>query len=319
MSPLHDSIKIPVIAVLGPTASGKTALAIALAKRFDGEIISCDSMQIYQGMDIATAKPSAKELAEAKHHLIGFLSPEQSFSAAEYVRMASECIADIYKRGKTVFLCGGTGLYADALLSGMQFPDAPDADQHRAEILAFYQENGAEALLKRLEKADPAAAAQIDCNNIKRVLRAVEICESSGLPLSVYQAQNIPPDSPYRTLRLVLDFQNRENLYARINARVDQMVQSGLFAEAEIYFSTANSKTAAQAIGYKELKPYFDGEISKVEAIAHLKQATRRYAKRQQTWLRREQNVCRLYVDGEDILEKAVAVCEKFQKGETGY
>lgn len=314
---MNSDKKIPVIAVLGPTASGKTSLAVALAVKFNGEVVSCDSMQIYKGMSIATAKPTQEETAGIPHHLIDFVAPEASFSASDYVKYAKEAVNDIALRGKNVFLCGGTGLYADSFLNGMIFTDLHGTDEKREELKNFYNEYGKEALFQRLGTVDPEASVQIDRNNIKRVIRAIEICECSGKTVREYNQSNLNADSPYNSLRLVIDFKDREKLYNRINSRVDIMLERGLVREAEYYCRLPQINTASQAIGYKELKPYFDGEISFDEAIENLKKSTRHYAKRQLTWFRRNKNAVFLYADCEDITAKAEAICEKFLKGES--
>ena len=310
-----DREKIPVIAVLGPTASGKTSLAVRLAQHFNGEVISCDSMQIYQGMRIATAKPDENEMQGVRHHLIDFLSVDQRFSVSEFVPAAARAAEDISSRGKQVFLCGGTGLYADAFLQGMSFPEDDGAQEKRAELTEFFHARGIDALRERLLKLDPEAALSIDMDNPKRVLRAIEICESSGKTLKAYRADNIPPVSPYRVLRLCLDFKDREKLYDRINQRVDQMIEQGLEEEARAYYCLPSRCTASQAIGYKELKPYFDGALSFEEAAQNIKQATRRYAKRQLTWFRRFDSAHFLYVDAEDVYVQAARLCGEFLEG----
>lgn len=308
----------PVIALLGPTASGKTALAIALAERFDGEIISCDSMQIYRGMDIATAKPTAEERARVPHHLIDFLPVDSSFSVSDFVARATEAASDIRSRGRTVFLCGGTGLYADAFLSGMSFPTLEGTAQTRAELEEFFRREGLEALQNRLLRLDPDAPKEIDLANPKRVLRAIEICECSGLPLRVYRERNRSGSSPYRVLSLCLDFRDRDALYRRIDRRTDEMIKGGLLEEARNYYALSERCTASQAIGYKELKLYFDGSSDLPHAVEQIKKATRHYAKRQLTWFRKNRvgTVRYLYADEPDTEQKAYSLCEAFLKGE---
>ncbi|MBR1812041.1 MAG: tRNA (adenosine(37)-N6)-dimethylallyltransferase MiaA [Clostridia bacterium] len=308
--------KIPVIAVLGPTASGKTSLAVAIAARFDGEVVSCDSMQIYKNLSIATAKPTAEDMRGIPHHLIDFLPPSQAYSVADYVQAAQAAIRDIHAQGKTVVLCGGTGLYADALLDGMSFAAIDVSAEKRAEIRNYYETNGLAATVARLAAADPAAPAQIDVNNPKRALRALEICESTGRPLAEYRQANLPSDTPYRVLRLVIDFADREALYARIHRRAEMMLDAGLIEETKAYYALPQVSTASQAIGYKELKPWLDGEVSLETAVENLKKATRHYAKRQQSWFRRSDDAVRLYADREDITARAFALCEDFLKGD---
>ena len=307
-----SKVKIPVIAVLGPTASGKTDLAIRLAQCFGGEIVSCDSMQIYEGFDVATAKPTPAQLQLVPHHMIGILPAGRSYSVAEYVKTAQQTISDIDNRGKTVFLCGGTGLYADALLSGMTFADSVAQQEKTQEVLHFLQENGLPSLCERLQKADSAALEQIDRNNSKRVVRAVVICESTGCSLAEYKARNCASDSPYQTLRLVLDVHDRSFLYERIDRRVDEMSQNGLLEEAKAFYSSHIDGTAAQIIGYKELFPYFTGEITYGQALDNLKRATRRYAKRQLTWFKKAPDACRIFIDECDPFAVAKHICSDF-------
>lgn len=308
--------KIPVIAVLGPTASGKTSLAVELAKRLDGEIVSCDSMQIYKGMDIATAKPTVEEMQGIKHYLIDFVSPLVSFSVFDYISYASDAISKIDSHGKNVILCGGTGLYADSLLNGISFSDLNGVQEKRAELIAFYEQRGADMLFERLRNIDSEAALLTDRNNIKRVIRALEICECSGQTLKEYRNRNIKNESPYNALRLVIDYKDREILYKRINERVDLMVKNGLVEEARAYLNTPVGNTALQAIGYKELKPYFNNVISLCDALDNLKKSTRHYAKRQLTWFRRCPENIFLYADNGDITDTAEEICIKFLKGE---
>lgn len=321
MNPSDYQKPARVIAILGPTASGKTSLAIHLAKRFDGEIISCDSMQLYQGMNIATAMPTKEERIAIKHHLIDFLPADTPFSVSEYVDLATKTAEEISRRGKNIFLCGGTGLYADAFLQGMTFPNFENSTEKRQELEEFLQKNGLEALKQRLVRADAEALSLIDEKNPKRVLRAVEICESSGQSLRAYREENLPKKARYPHMKICLDFHNRELLYDRINRRVDEMLSSGLIDEARQYYQLPLRCTSSQAIGYKELKPYFDGEISLPEAVEKIKQATRHYAKRQQTWFRRQktEKSIYLYVDEQNMKEKAENICEAFLKGEDFY
>ena len=307
-----SSKKIPVVAVLGPTAAGKTDLAIRLAQRFDGEIVSCDSMQIYKGFDIATAKPTKDEQRLVPHHMIDFLSPDDSFSAAEYVKMAKPVVADIHLRGKAVILCGGTGLYADALLSGMLFSESAEEEQKKREISAYYQDHGLDALLERLKRADPSALSQIDCKNSKRVLRAVVICEAYGTSLAEYRAQNRAKQSPYHVLRFVLDVHDRAYLYRRIDLRVDKMATGGLLEEAESFYLSHIDGTASQIIGYKELIPFIEGRMPLSQALENLKRATRRYAKRQMTWFRKYPDAVRLYIDDDSFFPQAEDACRAF-------
>lgn len=290
--------KIPVLAVVGPTASGKTALAVALAQYFNAEIISADSMQIYKGMDIATAKPTAQETGGIPHHLMDFLDPTESYSAAAFCTDAANAAADIVSRGKRVILAGGTGLYADAFLSGLSFQPETGGTALRALLQERKESEGIEALYEELKALDPETAAAIHIRNEKRVLRALEMYYATGeLPAAV-RARAKAAQSPYRSVVIGLFFEDRALLYDRINRRVDQMMEAGLAEEASRFYAANPAGTAAQAIGYKELKPWLDGAIPQEEAVENLKRATRRYAKRQITWFNRNENIRRIYRDG---------------------
>lgn len=279
--------KIKIAAVTGPTASGKTALAIALAKRLDGEIISCDSMQIYRGMDIGTAKPTREELSMVPHHLIDILPADAPYSCSDYVKDAERAVEDITSRGKLPIFCGGTGLYLDRFLKGGNDDGAACDACLREELKQFYEEHGTDALYEKLIALDPAAAESIHKNNVKRVIRAIEICLVTGEKKSEIDKRNAEIVEKYDHKVITLSFSNRELLYKRIETRVDQMVAEGLVEETRRLMADGvfeRSVTAAQAIGYKELFPYLKGEASLESCIEELKAATRRYAKRQVTW-----------------------------------
>lgn len=301
--------KIRLLAVCGPTASGKTALSIALAKALGGEIVSCDSMQIYRGMEIGTAKPTPAEMDGVPHHLLGFLEPSAAFSAADYTQLAAEAVRGIVSRGRVPLLVGGTGLYARALLRGMSFSEESRDEAVRAALYDAYAADGIEPLYARLQALDPEAAAQIHPNNAKRVIRALEYCLTTGGLFSAQAKASQAADSPYDYKMLCLSCRDRETLYARINRRVDQMLEDGLLEEARLYFERCGTSagTSAQAIGYKELLPYFEGRCTLPEAVENIKMETRRYAKRQLTWFRREENTEWLYTD--DYPDSA-ALCE---------
>lgn len=282
--------KIPVIAVVGPTASGKTALAVAIARQYNGEVISADSMQIYKGMDIATAKPTEEEMQGIKHHLIDYVSPEEKYSVARYLKEAQAAIADVYSRGKIPVVCGGTGLYIDSLLGNIQFEDEPDNAEIR-EILQQRMENeGAQKLLDELAAIDPQAASGLHPNNKGRIVRALEVYLLTGETASERRLRSRQQETPYDALYIALAFSDRDFLYERIDKRVDIMLTMGLEQEARTFLSL-HTDTAAQAIGYKELKGWFDGSITREAAIENLKRETRRYAKRQMTWFRRNDSI----------------------------
>jgi len=289
--------KIPIIAVVGPTASGKTALAVELAKMYDAEVVSCDSMQIYEGMDIATAKPSVDEMQGIPHHLISSISRDCNFSVAMYKELASNTIADIIAKGKRVILVGGTGLYAQALLDNLEFIDAPKNDDIRQSLLNRLEDQGIESLLVELEKIDSETAKNLHPNNQKRIIRALEVYYTSGQTMS-QQVQNsrINP-SPYDVCMIGLDCKDRQKLYNRINERVDMMLVNGLLEETRQYMKEVHKSTANQAIGCKEIAQYLSGNVTLEQATEKLKMETRRYAKRQLTWFRKDKRVNWLFVD----------------------
>ena len=288
--------KIPLIVVCGPTASGKTALAVSLAKIFNCEIVSADSMQIYKQMQIATAKPTPEEQQNIKHHLIDFLEPDEDFSVADYVRLAKDCIEKIYYSGKTPLLCGGTGLYISSLVDNISFDDTCSSTELRRELSDLAKEKGGEYLLETLSEFDPETAARLHPNNITRIIRAIEVYRVSGITMSE-AVRNSRRESPYDACMIGITCYDRSKLYDRINLRVDRMMEAGLLDEAKAVLSNSKLKTSYQAIGYKELKRYFDNEASLEECIQSLKMSTRRYAKRQLTWFRRDERINWLYTD----------------------
>lgn len=291
--------KTRTVSILGPTASGKTGLAIALAKKLDGEVVSCDSMQLYRGMDIGTATPDMTERGGIVHHLFDIIDPEQEFSSADYARIASEVIKDIANRGKTPILCGGTGMYHDSLMRISEYSEGERDEELRERLYKFAEEHGNEALHEKLRAIDPEAADGIHANNVKRVVRAIEVFETTGKTKSQTDREQIAGEIPYDDTMFVLTFNDRQRLYARTDLRVDLMMRQGLPEEAHEILNTGRniSKTAAQAIGYKEFMPYFRGEQTLEEAAAAIKLATRHYAKRQMIWFRRYQNAIRLVPD----------------------
>ena len=298
-----------IIAVAGPTASGKSALALALAEELGGEIVSCDSMQIYRRMNIGTAKPTADELARVPHHLIDVCEPDEDFSCADYVALAARAIEEITSRGKLPIVCGGTGLYLDALLRKNDLaPDTVD-EALRAELWARYEREGAEALWRELYEIDRESAEATHPNNVKRVLRAIEIYRTAGVTKTELDRRSLEGGMRYDACVLYLSYENREQLYERINRRVDIMIDDGLVEEtaalrAEGVFE--KNRTAAQAIGYKEILPYLDGHVSLAEAAEDLKTATRRYAKRQITWFSAKPYVRPLSIGAETSFKNIV-------------
>ena len=310
--------KIKLVALFGPTASGKTRLAAALAKHFDGEIVSADSMQIYSGMRIGTARPTEEEMQGVPHHLLGFLSPGETFSVAQYVPLAKKTIEEIRSRGKLPILAGGTGLYLDSVLMNLRFTETPADPSLRAALQKRAGEEGAEAVYRELTAIDPQYAATVHPNNVKRVLRALELYYASGVTMT-QQYEASKQESDYLACKLAIVFRSRETLYRRIDQRVEQMFDQGLLEEAEAFLSGPFRGTAAQAIGYKELLPYLSGEISLQQAKENIQRETRRYAKRQMTWIRREEDLRLLYADDGDftmLLNTAIGVVESFLEKE---
>ena len=305
-----------VLAVAGPTASGKTRLGVELAKIYGGEVISADSMQIYKGMDIASAKPSEAEKQGIPHHLMGILDRDMSFSAADYVQLANEKIEDILSRGKLPVIVGGTGLYIDSLLENVKFSEGGSDEEYRAELYDFAQQNGNEALHARLAAIDPEAAESIHPNNLVRVVRALEINKVTGRLPSELKRESRLVESPYRSLIIGLNFEDRQKLYDRIDIRVDEMIKAGLVGEAEELWRQGGMKTAANAIGFKELIPYFEGTAQLDDCIALIKQETRHYAKRQLTWFRKNARIEWLFLDrfnkNNEILEKCKKSIAKY-------
>lgn len=279
--------KIPVIAIVGPTASGKTGLAVSVAEKFDGEVVSADSMQIYSELSVGTAKPTEEEMRGIPHHMVGFLSVDKDYSVANYVSAASEKIKDIAERGKLPIICGGTGLYIDSLLTNTEFSEIKSDQKLREKFVAFAYEHGNEALYSRLEQIDPETAKLVHPNNVGRVARAIEIFEVTGKTMSEHRRCSHSVPSPYDVCYIGTGFEDRDKLYNRIEHRIDEMLDKGLLDEARFLFEHAGVSTAAQAIGYKEFYRYFTKEITLEEAVVQLKTDTRHYAKRQLTWFRR--------------------------------
>lgn len=305
--------KPKIVVIGGPTASGKTSLSVTLAKKFGGEIISADSMQIYRGLDVGTAKASAEEQQGIPHHLLDILAPEESFSVADYVARASGCIEDITARGRLPFIVGGTGLYISSLIDGISFAEQPDTSAVRAELMARVAEEGIEPVYNELKSIDPEAAASIHPNNIGRVVRALELYKVTGKTMSQQKADSRPAEKPYDALCICLGGEDRQALYARIDRRVDAMLNDGILEEAKlVYDNRERYRTAAQAIGYKEFFPYFEGTAALEEAAAKLKQASRNYAKRQLTWFKRME--APIWLDGAatDVVPQAEKLIRDF-------
>ena len=285
-----------VVVVLGPTASGKTSLGIEIAEKFGGEIVSADSMQIYENMDIATAKPTADELLRVKHHLIGFVPIGEKFSVAKYKEKALEAIDDILSRGKLPIVVGGTGFYIDTLVKNTEFLDYEESDI-REKLEERCNSEGVESLYNELKSIDPKTAERLHINDTKRIIRALDVYYSTGKTISEQEEASHLNKSKYKWCLIGLRAQDRQYLYDRINLRVDMMLEEGLIEETRNFFNSEASATAAQAIGYKELKPYIDSLVSLNTAVEKLKMESRRYAKRQLTWFRRNPEIHWLDID----------------------
>lgn len=302
-----------VVVVLGPTASGKTSLGIEIAEKLGGEIVSADSMQIYENMDIATAKPTADELSRVKHHLIGFVPVGEKFSVAKYKEKATEAIDDIISRGKLPIVVGGTGFYIDTLVKNTEFLDYEDSGV-RNKLEAKCESDGIETLYNELKEIDPKAAEKLHINDNKRIIRALEVYYTTGKTITEQDEASHLIESKYRWCLIGLNAKDRQYLYDRINLRVDIMVKEGLIEEAVNFFSSEVSATAAQAIGYKELKPYIDSLVSLDEALEKLKMESRRYAKRQLTWFRRNPDINWLEIDAmtkDELINSAYEIINK--------
>ena len=296
-----------IIVIAGATASGKSAAALALAQKTGGEIISADSMQVYRRMDVGTAKPTDAERAAVPHHMIDLCEPDEPYSLADWVSEARQVIADVHARGALPIVCGGTGLYIDTLVDGTSLSEAAGDAAIRAELTARAEREGAHALWAELSSVDPESAAAIHENNVRRVIRALEIYRATGVRKSEWDRRSRSESSPYDVRYFVIEWSPRALLYERIDRRVDGMFASGLEAEARSLWDAGAltpQSVGGQAIGYKELVPYFRGEITLAEASDAIKQATRRYAKRQETWFRRRADAIR--VSGERASEEIV-------------
>ena len=301
-----------IICICGPTASGKTGLSVALAKKLDAEIVSCDSMQISRGMDIGTAKPDAAEMAGVPHHLLDVADPGEDFSVGRYVKLADAAIADIRNRGKTAIVCGGTGLYMDSLVKGETFA-APSRPVQREYVEHIAEEKGMQFLYDMLRDADPETAEKLHVSDRKRIVRAMEVFLITGMPLSYHNAQSKLRPPKYDPLWIGLSCRNRQKLYARVDARVDEMMARGLETEVRMLLDRGvdPGTTAMQAIGYKELAAALRGECTVAQAVDRIKQASRRYAKRQLTWFRRNEAVHWLLADETpDLLSAALRLAK---------
>lgn len=296
------------LALTGPTASGKTSLSLSLAERLGCEIISLDSMQIYKHMDIGTAKATIKERSIVPHHMIDFLSPSESYSAEDYRIDAMRAVEDIVSRQRLPLFVGGTGLYMDTVIRGAELSSPPSSEQLKERLLASATtDEEREKLWQRLLEVDPESAKKTHKNNVRRVVRALEIYELTGKTKTYFDELSKLASPDLKIGMITLDFHNRDNLYQRVDLRVDQMMDEGLVDEVKSLYESGilvKNTTAAQAIGYKEIILYLDGECTLDEAVELLKLSTRRYAKRQITWFRHNKDARRLYIDREDGVMK---------------
>ena len=309
---------IPVVAVVGPTASGKSALAVELARQWDGEIVSADSKQIYRFMSVGTAVPTQEEMAGIPHHLLQFLNPDETFSVADYVSLAKEKIQDIYDRKKLPIVAGGTGLYIRSLLDNITFFENKSDPALRKELERTATEKGNLFLLDMLRGFDPQLAQSLHPNNLGRIIRGIEAYRLTGIPLSEQQKASRQSPSPYNCCMIGLSFKDRQLLYQRIDQRVEKMMKNGLLDEIRELVRRGYSQTAAQAIGYKEFFDYLQGKGTLHEAIGRVQQESRRYAKRQLTWFRRDEKVNWLYIDDYEDYNEVVAKAARIVRNQLG-
>ena len=298
--------KEKVIVICGPTASGKTAMSIELAKKINGEIVSCDSMQIYKEMDIGTAKPTREEMQGIKHYMIDIISPDIRYSVADYKRDAKIAIREILKKGKTPIVVGGTGLYVDSLIYEIEYQDIKFDEEYRKKLEKQVKEDGLNVLYEKAKKIDPKAILKISPNDQKRILRILEIYHATGMTKTEQEkkSREKEPEFDYKVYALNMP---REKLYERINLRVDLMIKQGLIKEVEeIYHKYSEFPTAMQGLGYKEVVEYLKGNLTKEEMIEKIKQETRRYAKRQMTWFRKNKQT--IWLDTENTLQNNLQI-----------
>ena len=307
-----------ILCVVGPTASGKTALAVELAKQLGGEVVSCDSMQIYKGMDIGTAKPTKEEMQGIPHHMIDMIEPTEDFSVSRYTEMATPIVDDILARGKTAIIAGGTGLYVDSLIKGNDFAPIP-ATGHRQKLEAQLEAEGLESLLCQLRAIDPETAERSQ-GNPRRIIRALEVYFETGETITAHNLRTQAIPARYQPVWIGLDFKVRKDLYDRIDRRVEIMLEMGLMKEIKDLLGSGIPEkcTAMQAIGYKEFVDALAGRSTVAEAVALVQQSSRRYAKRQLTWFKRNENmnwiVRQPETSAEEIMENARQILRNFDK-----
>lgn len=318
---MNTEKKKPLIILTGPTAVGKTALSVKLAKVINGSIISADSMQVYRGMDIGSAKVTKEEMGGIKHYLIDVLEPDEEFHVVRFQQMAKEAMAEIYQEGKIPILTGGTGFYIQSVLYDIDFTSQQEDIAYRERLEQLAKEQGNEALHAMLQEVDPVSAEKIHANNVKRVIRALEFYEKTGTPISEHNEKEAAKESPYVFCYFVLN-DDRQRLYERIELRIDQMLEQGLVDEVRKLKEKGYHKemVSMQGLGYKEILAWLDGEISYEEAVYILKRDTRHFAKRQLTWFRREKDVIwvdkdKFNYDDDSILSFMTAKIDKLTGG----
>ena len=299
-----------IVVITGPTATGKTKLGVLLCQKTGGEVVSADSMQLYSNMNIGTAKPSEAEMCGVPHHMLGVISPSERYSVSRYVEMASACTDDIIRRAKLPFLVGGTGLYIESLVSGRSFANVSENEELRDQLESSYDELGGEKMLDILAKSDPETAARLHSNDKRRIVRALEVISLSGKTISQHDEETKLVPNRYDALKIALTYEDRADLYSRIDLRVDLMMEQGLENEVRelLAMGIPSGCTAMQAIGYKELAAAISAESSILEAVEKIKQESRRYAKRQLSWLRRDPKTHWIFWKKEPDFEKGVQV-----------
>ncbi len=297
MDALYNGQRQPLPVIAGPTASGKTGLAVFLAQQLGGEVISADSMQVYRDLRIGTARPTPEEMQGIPHHLMGFVPLTEEYHVARYTEQAHAAIREVAARGKWPLLCGGTGLYIRSVVDNLTYTDEPSSPACREQLRERYDREGGEAMLAALKEIDPETAARLHPNDAGRIIRAWELYLTTGITMTEQRRRSREKPSPYNAYLLVLDCRDRQVLYDRIDRRVDAMLEAGLLDEARFLLQTPHAKTAMQAIGYKELAPFLAGELPLETAVDNVKRETRRYAKRQLSWFRGMEHAHPLYID----------------------
>lgn len=304
--------KIPLIVIAGPTASGKTSLAVEVAKAIGGEVVSADSVQIYKYLDIGSAKPTPEEMQGIPHYMVGEIDPSRDFSVADFTAMAHKYIADIHSRGKIPILAGGTGLYINSVVNDVDFEDEQVDENLRKELWDLSKEKGADYMMQMLRQIDPVSAERIHQNNMVRVIRAIEFYKTTGIPISHHQELTKQKQSRYNPCIIAIEH-NREKLYERINLRVDIMMQNGLLDEVRslINMGYRKSLNSMKGIGYKEVMDYLDGNMTYDELCEMIKQMSRRYAKRQITWFKKDSRTIWVKYSG-NIVCDTLKIINKF-------